>query len=55
MQGTPDALPELYGEASPSELVPLRLRQTLVHGTADPIVPLEMSQHSRAAGDPQVP
>jgi acetyl esterase/lipase len=58
MQGTPDEIPELYAEASPSELVPLGLRQTLIHGTADTIVPLEMSEHYRDAahdaGDHQV-
>jgi hypothetical protein len=38
--------------------VPLGLRQVLIHGTADDIVPLELSQHyrdtARAAGDRQV-
>jgi len=55
MGGTPDEIPERYAEASPSELVPLGLRQTLIHGTADTIVPLEMSKHyrdtARHAGD----
>jgi acetyl esterase/lipase len=58
MQGTPDEIPELYAVASPSELLPLGLRQTLIHGTADTIVPLAMSEHyrdaARHAGDHQV-
>lgn len=58
MDGTPDEIPELYVVASPSELLPLGLRQTLIHGTEDPIVPLAMSVHyrnvARAAGDHRV-
>jgi acetyl esterase/lipase len=58
MHGTPDEIPELYAVASPSELLPLGLRQTLIYGTEDPIVPLAMSDHyrdaARAAGDHQV-
>jgi pimeloyl-ACP methyl ester carboxylesterase len=58
MGGMPDQVPERYAVASHSELVPLGLRQVLIHGTADDIVPLEMSKHYRAtachAGDHQV-
>lgn len=58
MGGTPAQVPERYAQASPSALVPLGLRQTLIHGTADDIVPLEMSTHYRAvvraAGDRHV-
>jgi acetyl esterase/lipase len=32
MGGTPDQVPQLYAVASPSELLPLSLRQTLIHG-----------------------
>lgn len=43
---------------TPCARVPLGLRQTLIHATADPIVPLEMSTHyrtvARAAGDHRV-
>jgi acetyl esterase/lipase len=51
-------VPERYAQTSPSELVPLGVRQVLIHGTADAIVPLVVSQHYRqaawAAGDHQV-
>jgi pimeloyl-ACP methyl ester carboxylesterase len=44
-----------YAETSPSALVPLGVRQVLIHGTDDPIVPLVVSQHyrqvARQAGD----
>jgi pimeloyl-ACP methyl ester carboxylesterase len=50
--GMPDELPERYAEASPRELLPLGVSQTLVHGTADPDVPYEMSAaYARAAGE----
>ena len=58
LQGTPEEIPERYAVASPRELLPLGLRQTLIHGTDDAIVPLAMSEHYRdaacAAGDHQV-
>jgi hypothetical protein len=51
-------VPERYAETSPSDLVPLGVRQVLIHGTADAIVPLVVSQHyrqvARAAGDHHV-
>jgi acetyl esterase/lipase len=50
-----DDAPELYQWASPAALLPLRVRQILVHGTADDSVPYEMSVRyqaaARAAGD----
>ena len=39
MGGTPDEVPKRYTVASPSALVPLGLRQVLIHGTADEVVP----------------
>jgi acetyl esterase/lipase len=42
--GMPDELPDRYAEASPRELLPLGVRQILVHGTADEEVPYEMSE-----------
>jgi acetyl esterase/lipase len=58
MGGTPDEVPKRYTVASPSALVPLGLRQVLIHGTADEVVPVAMSEHyretARLAGDPQV-
>jgi pimeloyl-ACP methyl ester carboxylesterase len=51
-------VPERYAETSPSDLVPLGVRQVLIHGTADAIIPLVVSQHyrqvARAAGDHHV-
>jgi pimeloyl-ACP methyl ester carboxylesterase len=44
MGGMPQDLPDRYAEASPRELLPLGVRQILVHGTKDPEVPYEMSE-----------
>jgi len=56
--GTPDEVPQRYTVASPSAHVPLGLRQVLIHGTADEVVPMVMSAHyqetARQAGDPEV-
>jgi acetyl esterase/lipase len=52
MGGMPDELPERYAEGSPRELLPLGVRQFLVHGTEDPEVPYEMSvSYAGAAGE----
>ncbi len=54
--GSPEQYPERYAAASPYALLPLGLRQTLLHGTEDEDVPLELSERyeaaSIAAGDP---
>jgi len=42
--GTPEELPERYATASPIELLPLGVRQVLIHGTEDENVPFEISQ-----------
>jgi pimeloyl-ACP methyl ester carboxylesterase len=42
--GMPGELPDLYADASPRELLPLGVRQILVHGTKDPEVPYAMSE-----------
>jgi acetyl esterase/lipase len=44
MGGMPDEVPDLYAEASPRELLPLGIRQVLVHGTNDDGVPFAMSE-----------
>ena len=53
--GSPDEVPERYAAASPAELLPLGLRQLVVHGRRDDIVPPELSrtyvERARAAGD----
>ena len=54
--GPPDRVPERYAAASPAELLPLGVAQTVIHGDADVDVPPEMSARyvaaARAAGDP---
>ena len=47
--GTPDEVPERYDAGSPIELVPLGVRQLLIHGEDDDIVPLSISQRYLAA------
>lgn len=53
--GGPDDVPERYAEASPAELVPLRVPQLLVHGGRDEVVPVSIAhryaERARAAGD----
>jgi acetyl esterase/lipase len=53
---TPDQAPERYAAASPLARLPLGLRQLLVHGDADPRVPVDQSRRyvaaATAAGDP---
>jgi acetyl esterase/lipase len=42
--GTPKQVPKRYDFASPIELIPIKTPQRLVHGTADNVVPFEMSE-----------
>jgi acetyl esterase/lipase len=42
--GSPDRVPQRYAAASPMELLPISVPQRVAHGTADNIVPFEMSQ-----------
>ena len=53
--GSPKNVPERYAAASPAALLPLGVRQILLHGTKDGPVPFEISaeyvQAARAAGD----
>ncbi len=53
--GSPAEFPERYAAASPIELLPLGVRQVLVHGTADENVPFEISERyysaARGQGD----
>jgi acetyl esterase/lipase len=41
--GPPDRVPQRYESTSPMELLPIPVPQRLIHGTADNIVPFEMS------------
>lgn len=54
MGGTPAEVPARYAAVSPVERVPPRVPVALVHGSADPIVPLAQStayaERARAAG-----
>jgi acetyl esterase/lipase len=45
MGGSPREVPDRYAIASPAELLPLGIRQILVHGTEDDVVPAAMSIH----------
>jgi acetyl esterase/lipase len=47
--GAPEDVPERYAAASPAELLPLGVRQVLIHGTADEDVPYSISQEYHAA------
>ena len=42
--GTPDRVPSRYAAASPIELLPISVKQDVIHGTDDDIVPFEISQ-----------
>jgi len=44
MGGTPDQVPQRYATTSPIELLPISVPQRLIHGTADNIVPFDMSE-----------
>lgn len=54
--GKPDEVPDRYKASSPIDMVPLGLRQIVVHGMRDELVPYEMSDRyfaaATAAGDP---
>jgi pimeloyl-ACP methyl ester carboxylesterase len=44
MGGSPEQVPERYSTASPGTLLPLGVKQVLIHGSRDPDVPYEISQ-----------
>lgn len=47
--GTPEQMPARFAAASPIELLPLRVRQIIIHGTGDDLVPFQMSAEYHAA------
>jgi pimeloyl-ACP methyl ester carboxylesterase len=53
--GTPEEVPERYRAASPVEMLPVGVRQVLITGADDPIVPPGHGSHyaraARASGD----
>jgi acetyl esterase/lipase len=58
LAGSASEVPAHYAEASPRALLPIGVRQSLIHGSADVMVPLVMSQHyldaAKAAGESNV-
>jgi acetyl esterase/lipase len=55
MGGTPEEVPERYDAGSPIELVPTGVKQVLIHGANDEIVPVSQSEafveRARKVGD----
>lgn len=53
--GTPDEMPDRYAAASPKALLPLGVRQLVVHGGRDEALPVDLSREyasaARASGD----
>jgi acetyl esterase/lipase len=49
--GSVEEVPQRYGQTSPVELLPFGVRQLLLHGTLDSIVPLEMGMNYKAAAE----
>lgn len=47
--GSPRQVPERYRSASPMDLIPLGVRQRLLHGATDDVVPVSMSRAYVAA------
>lgn len=58
LQSAPADVPTHYAEASPRQLLPISIPQRLVHGNADSLVPIVMSQHyfdaAKAAGEANI-
>jgi pimeloyl-ACP methyl ester carboxylesterase len=48
MGGSPEDVPGRYATASPIEMLPLGVKQVLIHGTKDEDVPYEISQRCYA-------
>lgn len=55
MGGAPEDVPDRYESGSPAAQLPLGVRQVLVHGTADQVVPFDLSERyverARGVGD----
>jgi pimeloyl-ACP methyl ester carboxylesterase len=50
--GSPDRVAQRYAAASPAELLPISVPQRVLHGTADNVVPFEMSRRfAKASGN----
>lgn len=48
---TPSERPERYRASSPMEMLPLGVRQLIIHGTADEDVPIDISRRYAAAAE----
>jgi acetyl esterase/lipase len=53
LDGTPEQYPARYAVVSPRELLPVDVRQVLIHGTGDVIVPPEQSTQYHAIATTQ--
>jgi len=55
LEGSPDQQPIRYAAASPIALLPLGVKQLIVHGAADEALPIEVARNyaqvAQAAGD----
>jgi acetyl esterase/lipase len=55
LEGGPEQVPDRYAAASPIELLPLGVKQLIVHGAQDQALPIDLSRHyassAQAAGD----
>ena len=47
--GSPAEVPDRYREASPIEMLPIGVRQRVIHGASDDVVPIEISRAYVAA------
>jgi dipeptidyl aminopeptidase/acylaminoacyl peptidase len=49
MGGSPTEVPDRYRRASPIEMIPMGVRQRVIHGERDDVVPIEISRRYIAA------
>jgi acetyl esterase/lipase len=50
--GSPDRFPERYAASSPMQLLPIPAPQRVLHGTADKVIPFDMSERfAKASGN----
>jgi pimeloyl-ACP methyl ester carboxylesterase len=55
LEGSPETVPERYAAASPIELLPLGVRQLILHGLRDEALPIDLARRyasaAHASGD----
>lgn len=49
--GSPEEVPDRYRQTSPAEMLPIGVRQIVIHGSDDPVVPPVAGEAYVAAGD----